>query len=78
MKVSLLKRILFYIAILVAIGFSVIQLDFPKVRAQDEGGGCCTWGEDCPRFIVCCYPSLDQAPCSPSKHNYCMAAGCVP
>jgi len=75
MTITSLKRLVLYAAILFAIGFSATQLDFPKVRA-DEGSTCCTFGNECPRFIVCCTPALMEADCSPTKKNYCMAAGC--
>jgi hypothetical protein len=70
MRFSRIRKLTFYAVVTIAIAFSASQLDFPKVRA-DEGVQCCVYGQDCPRFIICCHPGLGQAPCSQNKPNYC-------
>jgi len=62
----LLKGVL-YVALLVAMVFSAMQLYVPKATAA----ACCKFGNDCADFAVCCVPYGGQAACSPTKRNYC-------
>jgi len=66
-----LSRTALYLALLAAMVLSAVQLYVPKAKA----GYCCTYGNQCARFTVCCVPSLGQAPCSATNPNYC-ATGC--
>ncbi len=56
-----------YVALLVAMVFSATQLYVPKASAI----ACCTYGNQCGEFALCCLPYGGQGPCSPSKRNYC-------
>lgn len=58
-----------YVALFVAMVFSATQLYLTKASADTVV--CCTFGNQCSDFSVCCVPSETQAPCSPTKRNYC-------
>jgi hypothetical protein len=70
MRFTRLRKLTFYAVVSIFILFSASQLDFPGVRANGEVM-CCVYGQDCPRFVICCHPFSGQAPCSQNKPNYC-------
>lgn len=67
-------RLLLYVALLGAMIFSGIQLGRPTPVGAVA---CCSFGEDCTIRTKtggtqqCCYPGINQAPCSQNKPNYC-------
>jgi hypothetical protein len=70
-----MRRFMLYALMALAIGYSTTWLDFPKVKADEEFGVCCTYGDQCKSgHILCCVPTPNMADCSPTKKNYCLAA----
>ena len=78
-KTSSIKRlrISFYVILLTVMICSAFQLENPtKVKAFT---GCCTTGSQCTTKSApkCCVPSLGEAFCSESAHNYCRSNSCT-
>jgi hypothetical protein len=72
-RIKSLSSAALYAALLAAMVLSAAQLYVPKAKAD---GFCCTYGNQCARFSVCCFPDFGQAPCSATHKNYC-ASACV-
>jgi hypothetical protein len=70
-RLNLLSRTALYLALLAAMALSAAQLFVPKAKADIK---CCTYGNQCARFAVCCLPEVGQAPCSATNANYCYTA----
>jgi hypothetical protein len=68
MKRQVLRRFVFYVILLTAMGYSISQVDVPGASAPAL---CCTFGNQCPAHTLCCMPAIMQAPCSQNKRNYC-------
>lgn len=69
MRLKSLWRATLYVALLAAMLLSAAQLYVPKTSAAV----CCTYGNECEGYSLCCQPESGQAKCSANKPNYCQA-----
>jgi hypothetical protein len=69
MRMKSLLQAALYVALLVAMIFSATQLYLAGASADTIA--CCTYGNQCTGFALCCVPYGGQAPCSQTRKNYC-------
>lgn len=74
MKRSSTLKLIAYPFLLASIVFA--GLEYSNIITVGAAGACCTYGVDCPEakgrgpVLRCCFP-FQEAPCSPTKANYC-------